>query len=58
MNDFVQGMEMLLNCKKYMERRLSYLKQLLVNIDNSGRDPSSVQREIGEIETILGGYIK
>jgi hypothetical protein len=58
MNDFVQGMEMLLNCKKYMERRLSYLKQLLINIDNSGRDPSSVQREIGEIETILGGYIK
>lgn len=58
MNDFVQGMEMLLNCKKYMERRLSYLKQLLINIDNSGRDPSSVQREIGEIETILGGYMK
>ncbi len=56
MNDFIQGMEMLLECKRYMVRRLSYLRQLLLNLKDAGKDTSSVQREIGEIETILGGY--
>ena len=55
MNDFVKGVEILVDCKRYMERRLLYLQHLAEQMKISGKDISSVKREISEIEDFLCG---
>lgn len=55
MNDFVKGVEILVDCKRYMERRLLYLQQSAEKMKMNGKDTSSTEREISIIEDILCG---
>ena len=37
MNDFVKGVEILIDCKRYMERRLLYLQQSAEKMKMNGK---------------------
>ena len=55
MNDFVKGVEILVDCKRYMERRLLYLQHSAERMKMDGKDTTWIKREISDIEDILCG---
>ena len=55
MNDFVKGVEILVDCKRYMERRLLYLQHSAEQMKMDGKDTTWIKREISDIEDILCG---
>ena len=55
MNDFVKGIEILVDCKRYMERRLLYLQHSAEQMKMDGKDTTWIKREISDIEDILCG---
>lgn len=55
MNDFVKGVEILVGCKRYVERRLLYLQHSAEQMKMDGKDTTWIKREISDIEDILCG---
>ena len=55
MNDFVKGVEILVDCKRYVERRLLYLQHSAEQMKMDGKDTTWIKREISDIEDILCG---
>jgi hypothetical protein len=52
-SDFMQDMEMLLNCKKYIEKRIKMLEAFLERTPSVDR-AESLKAEIKECKQVLG----
>jgi hypothetical protein len=53
-NDFVQGMEILIKCKQYVEFRLDFLQKQIERMDACGKDPRALQSEVNRLQSVLG----
>ena len=53
-NDFVQGMELLIRCKQYVENRLRVLYKMVEKRNQFGQDPTGLKNEIARCEYVLG----
>ena len=53
-NDFIKGMETLIECKKYVEWRLNYLQRRMEQMDSCGKDIVVIQTEIKDLKRVLG----
>lgn len=53
-NDFIEGMQILINCKCYIEDRIEYLSGVIKKMDACGKDPTTLQNEINKLQSVLG----
>lgn len=53
-NDFVEGMEVLIRCKQYVEFRVKYLEERMEKMDACGKDTRAVQSEVNRLYNVLG----
>ena len=53
MNEFIEDMELLLRCKKYVEGRLKVLYDTMDRFNRHGKDTTWVEQEIAHLERIL-----
>ena len=53
-NDFIQGMELLIRCKQYVEHRLDFFQKQMKRMDACGKDPRALQSEVNRLEWVLG----
>jgi hypothetical protein len=53
-HEFIEDMEILLNCKRYVERRLATMYNVLTRFEAQGRDTDGIIREIESLERVLG----
>ena len=53
-NDFVEGMEIFIRCKRYIEFRLDYLYKRVEQMDACGKDTRGLKLEIARCEYALG----
>lgn len=56
-NDFIEGMEILIRCKQYVEHRLEALYKMAEKRNQFGQDPTGFKNEIARCEYALG-YLK
>ena len=57
-NDFIEGMEILINCKRYVENRIEFLQRQIERMDACGKDPRALHSEINRMQSVLGYGIK
>lgn len=53
-NDFIEGMEILINCKRYVENRIEFLERQMEKMDECGKDPRALQSEVDRLKSVLG----
>ena len=53
-NDFIDGMEILMRCKRYVEFKLDYLSKRVEQMDVCGKDTRGVKLEIARCQYALG----
>ena len=53
-NDFIEGMEILINCKRYIENRIDFLQRQMERMDKCGKDSRPLQSEINRMQGVLG----
>lgn len=53
MSGFIEDMELLLRCKKYVECRLKTLYTIMDRFNMNGKDTTWIEQEIEHLERIL-----
>lgn len=53
-NSFVEDMEILIRCKRYVEFKLDYLSKKVEQMDACGKDTRGLKLEIARCEYALG----
>jgi hypothetical protein len=53
-NDFIEGMEILIKCKQYVEFKLDLLQRQIERVDACGKEAEALQREVHRLESVLG----
>lgn len=53
-NDFIEGMEILIRCKQYVEFRIQYLEKQMERMDACGKDTRVLQGELNRLYNVLG----
>lgn len=54
LNSFIGEIEMLLRCKRYVERRLETLYKIIDRMEGQGKDTTFTKQEIEHLERLLG----
>ena len=53
-NDFIEGMQILINCKRYVEDRIDYLDKRIEEMNRCGKDTEALQQEVNRLLRVLG----
>lgn len=53
-NDFIEGMEILINCKRYIENRIDVLDKNIERMNRCGKDTMALQKEVNQMLAVLG----
>lgn len=54
-NDFIEGMEILINCKRYVENRIDFLDKRIEQMHRYGKETGALQKEVDRLYLVLNG---